>query len=242
MRNRFVQTSNITAFMAGVERVKARGAIEASWQLLEGVPGLGKSRALTWWASKNEFPFVRAKKGWTVNWALRDLMSQLGEPPARSTEVMLNAAIASITASGQTLIVDEIEHAMAGGIIEVLRDISDFADSPIIIGGMHGVGARLKRYPQIYSRISDVTVFKPATLADVRLCCDELAEVPFADDLVKAIHVQTGGRFREVMNAIAFAERAGRRAQGPVTLEHISAKELTNDRRPEARAAIARVS
>ncbi|MEQ8747322.1 ATP-binding protein [Pyruvatibacter sp.] len=242
MRNRFVKTSNVMAFMAGVERVKARGAVEASWQLAEGVPGLGKTRTLTWWAAKNEYVLVRAKKGWTVNWALRDLMSQLGEPPARSTEVMLNAAIASISVSGRALIVDEVEHAMAGGIIEVLRDISDFTESPIIIGGMQGVAARLKRYPQIYSRIADVTVFKPATLADVKLCCDELADVPIAEDLVKAIHAQTGGRFREVMNAIAFAERAGRRANGPVTLEHISAKDLTNDRRPEARAANAKAS
>ena len=211
MRKKFVRTSNVKAFMAGVEVVKTRGAPEASWLLAEGTPGLGKTATLVWWSTQKDSILIRAKKGWTVNWALRDLMTHLGEAHARSTEVMFNGAVRAISQSEQPIMVDEIQHAMHGGIIEVLRDISDYTETPIIIGGHNGVGATLKRFEQISSRIAYTAQFNASTVADVRLICDELAEVKVSNEQVEQLHRETGGSMRRLLNGIARLEQAERR-------------------------------
>lgn len=238
MRAKFVEDlTNVQRFIAGTTRVEKRGAVEACWQLVEGDPGYGKTKALEWWATQHDAPYIRAKSGWTLNWALRDLVTELGEKPYGRSENLFNQALQRVARNQKPIIVDEIEHTLHDRrVIEMLRDISDLTATPIIIGGMSGVSKQLRRHEQIYSRIADVTIFEAATEKDVATCCAQLCEeTTAAPDMIAEIHKRTGGRLREVMNAIAEVERFGRRhgkkevsaAEMPLTL-------LTNDGRARA--------
>lgn len=244
MRAEFVSTiSNVERFTAGVARVEKRGAAEACWQLAEGDPGLGKSETLQWYAAQKEACLLRAKSGWTLHWALRDLVTELGERPEGRSEQMFEQALNRVARSAaRPIIVDEIEHAMRDKrVIEMLRDLSDLTNVPIIIGGMSGVAKILRRYEQIYSRIAVVTEFQYATVADVAEVCKQLVEgTTIGDDLVAAIHERTAGRLREVMNAIAEAERFGRkRGLKEIGVADMPLVSLTNDGRSRGRKAAA---
>ena len=230
MKAKFVSVSNVDRFLAGRDKVARRGAPEASWHLVMGEPGFGKTKTLTWHRLQTTSVLLRAKSGWTLNWALRDLVGELGLQPERSREKLYEQAVTACAMQQRDIIVDEIEHALRHSeIIEAFRDLSDEVEVPIIIGGMKGVDKRLKRYPQIYSRIASVTEFQKCSIDDVRLCCTELCEIEIADDLAALIHNHTGGRLREVLNYIAEAERIGKRSGKTVSAADLGGKVLTND-------------
>ena len=244
MRAKFVSNlSNVQKFMAGTTRVEKRGALEASWQLVEGDPGLGKSRTLEWWATQKDVVLLRAKSSWTPSWALRDLLTELGLRPDGRHEQLFNTALAAIARQRKPIIVDEIQHCLKDKrVVEVFRDISDMTLTPVIIGGHLGISRTLKRFDQIYSRIADVTVFDYCTLEDVAICCTELCEgIEIAEDLVAQIHLRTSGRLREMMNAIAEVERFGRKhGKKIMAAADIPLTSLTND--GKARSAAVRLS
>ncbi|MFK5979739.1 MAG: ATP-binding protein [Rhizobiaceae bacterium] len=230
MRATFVEVENVDRFLAGREKVEHRGAPESSWHLVMGEPGFGKTRTLTWHHLQTDCVLLRAKAGWTPTWALRDLVSELGLLPARSRERLYEQATMALAVEQRTVIVDEIDHAMGDRrIIETFRDISDEVEVPIIIGGMKGVEKRLKRYPQIYSRINSVTEFQVCSVEDVQRCCDELCEVELADDIALLVLAHTGGRLREVINYIAELERIGKRSGEMITADSLQGRILTND-------------
>jgi len=228
--------SNVKRFQKGVATLDGRGAEEASWMLVEGEPGLGKSRALQWYSVQKDAVLVRAKAGWTIPWMLKDICYALDLDPRHSSTLMFDQIVNECVMRNPLLIVDEIEHAARKiKTLETLRDLTDISGVTLIAAGMKGIRQKLKAHKQVYNRIADVVEFTPATIEDVRLLCSELAEVEIADDLVARIHTETGGIFREVLNSIARVEQAMKRNKGQtITATMAAAVPLTNDGRSRA--------
>ena len=84
-----------------------------------------------------------------------------------------------------------------------------------------------------------VARFAPLDVDDVALCCDQLAEVPIAKELVERIVNESGGKMRMVVNAIANSERVGLRHKGEtVTDAMMKDRPLCQEwQRPRRRAA-----
>lgn len=242
MKNKFVEgLSNVTRFLEATRRVDTRGSLEASWHLVTGEPGFGKSGTLGWYAVKEKAIFIRAKAGWTPHWLLADLADALDITSSyNTTEKLFFAVMPEIMKryhdDGTRLIVDEIDHAARNvKVIEQLRDLTDAAMMPLIAAGMGGAERMMKRYPQIYSRIADVTQFGPASVEDVHLVCGELSEVRIAKDLATEIQRRTGGRLRSVKNAIGRVEYTMRKHRGEtITLADWGNRPLTNEDRTPA--------
>lgn len=235
--------SNIARFLDGVKTVEQRGAAEASWLLVTGEPGFGKTKTLNWFAAQNPSVHVRAKADWTPNWMLSDFSAALGLKTPRRTEDLFNAVLAEILKlqnhrDGFHVIVDEIDHAARSiRVLETLRDLTDTAEVPLIAGGHKGVSGALKRYPQIYSRIARVVEFSPASFDDVAAMCTTLSDVKVSKDMVAEIQARTQGRLRECMNAIARVEAFGRKSRETVTVESYGKRPLLSDERDRSREA-----
>jgi len=241
MRHQFlIEIKNVSRFLAGTQRVKDSGAPEACWQCCQGEAGFGKSSTLEWHATQGGHVYLRAKASWTLTAMMRELVLAVGHQPQGKNNELFYTVLSSLAGSGRSVIVDEVEHAMRDiHLIETLRDISDMTLTPIIVAGHSGTSAKLKRHPQIFSRLSDVTDFGPAEPADVRLVCDRLAEVKggkplhFADDLVAEIHRRTQGRIRDIKKAIANVEAIARRSGvEEIGLADVPVKALTSDGNP----------
>lgn len=232
--------SNVSRFLDGTRAVANRGAREASWLLVEGMPGLGKTGTLTWYGLKQNAAFIRAKAGWTPHWLLTDLADVLRvNSRIRSTEELFKAVMPELmiraNQDGLVLIVDEIDHAAKDAkVLETLRDLTDASELPLIAVGMKGAQPLLRRFPQISSRLADVVTFQPATVADVKLICAELSEVSIADDLAEEIQQRTGGLLREVKTAIGRIEHKFRRERGKITLAMWTATKATLTTRERA--------
>lgn len=218
MYPKFATTSNVKRFLAAVDLLERRGAEEASWLVALGKPGLGKTRTLMWWAAQREprGVYVRAKTNWRPAWMLSELVTELGLEPARRTKDLQDQVLEAIAISRRPIVIDEARAMLQDArLLETLRDITDQTEQSFILGGEDFVYKRIAaRFPQISSRISEVVKFEEATLADVRACCEALAEVKIADDLVAEVHRQSLGYYREIKNAIAAIEVVGKRNKG----------------------------
>lgn len=237
MKNHFVKTTNYLRFRATVLAVEARGAQEAGWILVTGLPGTGKTALLRRWAADTGAVYLMARKNWTVSYFLQDLAEALGIEAtghARKRDALI---IGKVAREQIPIVVDEIEHCFAHGhaVLEQIRTISDASETLIVLAGMEderrqAIQATIARHMQFGSRVFQAFSSTPATLEDVKKFADELSEIAIGDDLVAAIHQQSRGIYRPIKNAISKCERTGKRGNlAVVGLSDMTGQELCPD-------------
>ena len=231
MYNKFVKTSNVERFLAAVSAVEQRGAPEASILLVSGDAGHGKSKTGQWWALEQEAVFIRVKAAATPHWVLTDLVRELGEQaPAHSCEKLFAQAVGFLAKDPRPIILDEVENGLRDiAVLEIVRDITDLTEIPVVFIGREYVWGRLKRYPHFRTRVSARAEFGPVTLDDVKRCLAEICEVAVAGEVATEIHNQSDGHIREVIKAIKNVERIGKRTKGEVGMDDVKGKSLIQD-------------
>lgn len=233
MKRQFVKVSNLHRFMAGLEALERRAAPEACIMVVTSEPGYGKTQTLHWYSTQsNDAIYLRAKSGYTRHWFLSELLQELGGVPSRHNEEMFRECVKRMQGHNYVLILDEVEHALADSqVLEALRDLSDLLETPVVMVGMDQAQAKIARHPQISSRVAVVVHFQPATPEDIATTAKELVEgVTLQDDLIQEIQIQTKGRMREVMNALAVCERLAKQSKAKtLSKADMEGQELTYD-------------
>lgn len=243
MRSQFVVTQNAKSFMAGLKALEQRGANEACVMVVDGIPGLGKTTTVEWWAVQTGAIFLRAKEEWTPTWFMRELLAALRETPEHSFEKMFRQAVTALSKHSMAalrdgkafgVVVDEVDHISRNKrMVETIRDLSDMLEIPFIMVGMGKVRANLTRFPQVASRVGQYVEFALAPLSDAQALVDALCEVQVAPCLVEFLHKVSGGKFREIKEGIAAIERFGKRnppGDGGMTVAKMAGQVLLNDR------------
>lgn len=225
------EVTNARTFLDGIQSLKDRGAVEASWMLTTAIPGLGKSGTMEWYSVQSDSPLVRCKAGWSVPWALRDIALALQLEPKHSAKANFDLILSELVTRETILMVDEINHAAKSiKVLETLRDITDMSQTMLIAGGHKGTENTLKAHKQIYSRISSFVEFTHATQDDVEILFAKMCDLEITPCAAAEILRQTGGLYREIMNTITRVEQLGKRHKvKQVTAQIIGDKRLTND-------------
>lgn len=239
MKKELVKTSNYERFRTAITAVERRGAPEACMLLVAGAPGMSKSIIVNRWAVETKAVYLRAKVNWTPSDFLKEVAELLGLDAGGRKKDVFARVVGAIGRQQCPLIVDEVQHCLDHGAktLEAVRDISDLTETIVVlVAGEDRVQAKIARYPQIASRIARVVEIGPSTAADIEKACRELSEVEIGADLAAEIHRQTGGRMRDVINAIAHVEQdAKRNGKKKAVLADYAGKALVHDwqtRRP----------
>lgn len=238
MKKAFVQNSNYVRFVEAVKAVEQRGAREASFLLVAGRPGLGKSESVDRFSMDTDAIYLRAKETWTKRGLLAEMADTLRLSNSGRNQEVQARIIGHIAARQTPIVIDEADFTVrsTASILECVRDISDLTEVLVVLVGMETKGghieleSRIARYPQISSRVAQVVRFQPLTEQDVKLTALQLAEVRIGDDVVAELHRQSEGSMRLVMNGLATIERLAR-ANGldQVGAEHIRDVVLCHD-------------
>lgn len=238
MKKAFVQNSNYVRFVEAVKAVEQRGAREASFLLVTGRPGLGKSETVDRFAMDTDAIYLRAKETWTRRGLLVEMADCLKVPTVGNNQEVQARIIGNIAARQTPIVIDEADFTVrsSASILECVRDISDLTEVLVVLVGMETeqghspLESRIARYPQISSRVAQVVRFRPLSEQDVKLTALQLAEVRVGDDLVAELHRQSEGRMRLVINGLATIERLAK-ANGldQVHAEHIKDVTLCHD-------------
>ena len=127
---------------------------------------------------------------------------EMDEIPRYLASDNFNLIVQKLKQKPQLIIVDEIDYLMNNlKTIEILRDIHDETDCPIIFVGMGLVHKKLERYKHLFDRFSEIVKFETFSIQDLKQIFDQLSEVPFTHDAIEFIHKKYN-RFRQIVQLI----------------------------------------
>lgn len=229
MKKGFVTTENFRRLAEAEAAVAKRGAREAGLVIVQGPFGVGKSEIVDRWTADNNAIFVRCLETWTKRALLDTLAERMGlDTRGRNTEVQARI-IGRLAVDMSTLVFDEADFLIRStpALLEVVRDITDTTGVVCMLVGMQKLGDKIARHGHIASRVARVVEFQRLPLTDVQLAVTKLSDVPMSPEVVTAIHHQSDGRMRLVLNAIASIEEWAR-ANGwsKVEAAHIKGRPL----------------
>lgn len=160
MKPIFVRTKNVKNFITLTNNLINRAEGVPGMALVYGEPGLGKTRTMIWWASNNNAIYVSAVKTMTTRWLLEHITKAIGGTTFFRSSDLLDQIEKSLIRNPRVLIVDEIDYLVSNECaVEILRDIHDRTQAPVILVGMSRSNQHLKRFEHLYDRFSEVMHF-----------------------------------------------------------------------------------
>ncbi len=202
MNRIFVKTTNVKNFIGLVENLTNKPKNIPKMGLVYGKPGLGKSQTALWLACKYDAIYLRATNLMTGRWLLEEIAKDMDEIPRYLTSDNFNLIVQKLKQKPQLIIVDEIDYLMNNlKTIEILRDIHDETDCPIIFVGMGLAHKKLERYKHLFDRFSEIVKFETFGVNDLSQIVSQLSEVTFTPDAVEYIHSKFN-RFRQIVQLI----------------------------------------
>ena len=206
MKKIFVKTKNVKNFIGLVENLQNKPKNIPKMGLVYGEPGLGKSQTALWLACKYDAIYLRATNLMTGRWLLEEIAKEMDEIPRYLTSDNFNLIVLKLKQKPQLIIVDEIDYLMNNlKTIEILRDIHDETNCPIIFVGMGLVHKKLERYKHLYDRFSEIVKFEVFSVGDLKQIFEQLAEVKITTDSIEYIH-RKYNRFRQIVQLINLLE------------------------------------
>lgn len=222
MKKCFAMTKNVQAFLGGMEAVDAKNAGKIGMVLVEGDPGTGKTECAQWYAAQNDIPYIRATDIMTRRSLLVAIVGELGEAPHGRTDALFNQVLDQLLERPRPLIVDEVDYLVKDGMVEVLRDINDMTNCPVIMLGMHQISKKLQRFRHLYDRFSAVVRFHTFDETDIAQLAEQICEAKIDPTGIKFIQERGQGKFRRSMVWFQRAERLARNN----SLELVTAQHL----------------
>jgi DNA transposition AAA+ family ATPase len=213
---------NVAAMMDLVSRLQARGPHVPGLGVFYGPAGLGKSTASIYAMLKTRAVRIMAGDSWTRKTVLRAILKEVGvaEPKGTIPDLMEQVVHYLGDEPDRPLIIDEADHLVRKGMIEIVREIHEFSQAPVVLIGEESLPGKLLVSERTYSRVLQWAMAVPCDREDARKLAnwalpDNLA---IADDLLEKIREECDGRARRiVVNLTAMAEFA--RSNGPMTLD-----------------------
>lgn len=202
MNRIFVKTTNVKNFIGLVENLLNKPKNIPKMGLIYGEPGLGKSQTALWLACKYDAIYLRATNLMTGRWLLEEITKEMDEIPKYLTSDNFNLIVQKLKRKPQLIIVDEIDYLMNNlKTIEILRDLHDETDCPIIFIGMGLAHKKLEKYKHLYDRFSEIVKFETFGVNDISQIINQLAEIKFTTDSIEYIHKKYN-RFRQIVQLI----------------------------------------
>ena len=202
MNRTFVKTTNVKNFIGLVENLLNKPKNIPKMGLVYGEPGLGKSQTALWLACKYDAIYLRATNLMTGRWLSEELVKELDEIPRYLTSDNFNLIVQKLKQKPQLIIVDEIDYLMNNlKTIEILRDIHDETDCPIIFVGMGLAHKKLERYKHLFDRFSEIVKFETFGVGDIAQIINQLAEIKLTADSIEYMHKKYN-RFRQIVQLI----------------------------------------
>lgn len=225
MKKVFVKTNNVKRFITTMNNLQNRAEGVPGMGLVYGEPGLGKTQAIKWWAFKNDAILIRCNQMMSARWLLKEILDYMSEIKPYSISDSFDEVIRNLILTPRVLIVDEVDYLTMdkNKSIEILRDIHDKTNIPVVLVGMTNAHSRLKKFSHLYDRLSEIVKFERFSKSDIKTIVKELSEIEFTDCATKYIYSNLN-RFRQIVKVINKAETIAK-ANGLSSIDEILIKE-----------------
>lgn len=186
MKKGFASTDNHKSFVAATKYIQTAPHGVPKMALVYGPPGLGKSESAIRYALEygSGAIYIRTKKLQTAGWLLWELLNESGQTPGYRNKDNFHTIAQEWPGSNRFIILDEVDYlANDSKVIETIRDIHDITGVPFVFIGMEQADKKLKRFPHLWRRFSQVIQFNPLGKSDVEGVLSQICEIGI-DDLI----------------------------------------------------------
>jgi DNA transposition AAA+ family ATPase len=207
---------NVEAFYEALDAAQRRVHHLPGLVVFHGPSGYGKTFSAQYAANTHSALYVEARSTWTKRALCRAILAEIGLEPAQRVYEMSAQIAEALLYSRRPLILDEADHVLAAGAIEIVRDIHEASGAVIAMIGEERLPNKLRAVERVHNRVIAWVAAQPTDLADAqalaRLYCPGLT---VADDLLaQIVDASEGGARRVCINLHAVLEEA-RRRPGP---------------------------
>lgn len=196
---------NVVATMGLVQRLKDRGAHMPGFGVLHGYSGYGKTYSAIFAQNKTGGPRIEIGDSWTKKTLVSAILKELGvREPKGTVATLTEQAIIRLAEPGHPpLFIDEADKLVDKGMIELVREIQEGAQLPIILIGEETLPDKLMNIERVHNRVLDWVAAQPADLEDTRklaqLFCPHLS---FDDGALEAMRRAADGRARRIVTSL----------------------------------------
>ena len=236
MKKVFVKTNNVKRFITMMNNLQNRAEGVPGMGLVYGEPGLGKTQTIKWWAFKNDAILIRCNQMMSARWLLKEILDYMSEIKPYSISDAFDEVIRNLILTPRILIVDEVDYLTMdkNKSIEIIRDIHDKTNVPVVLVGMTNAHSRLKKFSHLYDRLSEIVKFERFSKADIKTIVKELSEIELTDCAIKYIYSNLN-RFRQIVKVINKAETIAK-ANGLSSIDEILIKEAIQNETENSQA------
>ena len=154
------------------------------------------------WAMDNDAIYVRANNGMTQPGLLRTIVNDLDLTDYHNMQTNLNQIVKSLQQEPRVIIVDEVDYLIGDkNVIEILRDIQDMTNVPIILSGMEFVNRKIARFKHIKSRLYKSLKLKYYDFDEISEILVQLTNLKFSEDAIKCFAMRKTP-FRQIVQTI----------------------------------------
>lgn len=198
MKRTFIKTKNVKRFIALMDELQTLPYNIPKIALVYGDYGLGKSQTIQWWVDKNNSVYVRAVKSMTSRWLISEIAEELDEEPFWHTQETFSIVESHLKRNPKTIVIDEMDYLTQNDTIELIRDLHDKTNCPIVLVGMAMADKKLARYPHLCDRIYKSLKFETFNSEDIKEILSELTELNFTSDAIEYLATRTN-QFRQLV-------------------------------------------
>ncbi len=189
---------------------RALDTMNAAIQAPEGAPrmcvffgqsGVGKTVGAAYVTATTNSVYLLARSVWTRRAFLEALARELGLVRLERTATrLMDQIVEQLQAHPRPLLLDEMDHLARNQITEVIRDIYDATDVPVMMIGEEELPAKLKQWQRFDNRLIAMTQAMPATIEDGRMLRDcYCRRVKVSDDLADYFTERCEGITRRII-------------------------------------------
>ncbi len=203
------QIHNLDLVRNALARLTDRGNGLPGFAVLYGPAGYAKTTSLVAVANQTRAYYVQMRSAWSRKSLLEKILIEMGGHPAGTIPKLLDQVCQQLAASRRPLMIDEFDHCTrTDNMVELVRDIYEGSQSPIILAGEEALPQKLERWERFHSRVLAWVPAQPVSLADAKALAPIYCPgIVIADDLLKhLVSIARGSVRRVCVNLYAIAE------------------------------------
>ena len=193
---------NVARFLTLVETLVQRGPHLPGIGVFHGFSGFGKTYASIYAQNKTRALRVEVGDSWTRKRFLESLLAEADVKPGGKSIADLTTE--TIMALGddfeRPLIIDEADKLADKGMLELVREIQEHSQVPVLLIGEEQLPGKLQKVERVHNRVLQWVPAEPCDFADAKalaaLFCPELE---LSADLVDLLLERAQGRARRVV-------------------------------------------
>lgn len=193
---------NVAAMMGLVQRLKDRGAHMPGFGVVHGHSGYGKTYSAIFAQNKTGGPRIEIGDSWTKKTLVSAILKELGlrEPKGTVADLTEQVIIRLAEPEHPPLFIDEADKLVDKGMVELVREIQEGAQIPIILIGEELLPQKLMKIERVHNRVLDWVAAQPADLEDTRKLAKLFCPALEIDDAtLEAMRKASDGRARRIV-------------------------------------------